>query len=478
MAQVGIYNSTPNSSGGGIWQGGTAPAVDAGGTNNVYFAVGNRLDQSGPMQDSQSIIGLSSTATGVLNPVFRYTVPNAINLSNADLDVGSNGPILPSNGSLIQLDKAGNAYQLSLSTQQAMQLPFVAIPAAGDGSVAYNEGAYANGKFYIWGMSDKLKEFNVSSTTKLLATSPAATGSVTAPGFIPAGGISISSKSGANGIVWSTLQTPGSTPNPETNTVPGTLYAFNATSLGNPLWTSDQARGNYDTLGTLAKWVPPTVMNGKVYVATFDNQLQVYGPPPVFWGQNYNYQFNPTGSDWAANSYKGECYYSKLPAGTGYAFEVMTGLSEYPGGVSGQQQAHQVLCSGPVQNIATASSHCVAEPFNSSLPANPSYDWDSGYLKAECPANYAAVGISQSTSGHLTSLLCCATGSTFSTSASNCTGETLFNQNSQDFQYPDWDIGYYKAQCPEGYFMTGASEITSSTQGPVGAPHTALCCLP
>jgi hypothetical protein len=55
----------------------------------------------------------------------------------------------------------------------------------------------------------------------------------------------------------------------------GTLYAFDATDLTRKLYDSTQA-GSRDTLGTASKFVPVTVVNGKVYVAAV-NQLLIYG---------------------------------------------------------------------------------------------------------------------------------------------------------------------------------------------------------
>jgi len=42
------------------------------------------------------------------------------------------------------------------------------------------------------------------------------------------------------------------------------------------LWNSDTP-GGHDTLGRYAKFVAPTVVNGKVYVPTFSGQLAIYG---------------------------------------------------------------------------------------------------------------------------------------------------------------------------------------------------------
>ncbi len=37
---------------------------------------------------------------------------------------------------------------------------------------------------------------------------------------------------------------------------------------------------NRDAVGNFAKFVPPTIANGKVYLATFSNKLNVYGLLP------------------------------------------------------------------------------------------------------------------------------------------------------------------------------------------------------
>ena len=47
--------------------------------------------------------------------------------------------------------------------------------------------------------------------------------------------------------------------------------AFDAENLSRALWTSDVQPGR-DALGYFAKFNPPTVANGKVYVATFQQE--------------------------------------------------------------------------------------------------------------------------------------------------------------------------------------------------------------
>ena len=64
--------------------------------------------------------------------------------------------------------------------------------------------------------------------------------------------------------------------NANQQTVAGVLRAFDATDLTNELWDSRQNAAR-DDVGNYAKFSPPTIANGKVYLATFSNQLLVYG---------------------------------------------------------------------------------------------------------------------------------------------------------------------------------------------------------
>jgi hypothetical protein len=69
----------------------------------------------------------------------------------------------------------------------------------------------------------------------------------------------------------------------------GELYAFDASDLtrnsGNGLWSSN-LNDAFDGIGILAKYNPPTIANGRVYVASASGQLHVFGllpdsPPPL-----------------------------------------------------------------------------------------------------------------------------------------------------------------------------------------------------
>jgi outer membrane protein assembly factor BamB len=75
------------------------------------------------------------------------------------------------------------------------------------------------------------------------------------------------------GIVWATVPVVGDAWHA---TATGALYAFDASVITKPsLWNSNL--NAQDNLGTFAKFSPPVVANGKVYVATFSGALRVYG---------------------------------------------------------------------------------------------------------------------------------------------------------------------------------------------------------
>jgi hypothetical protein len=92
------------------------------------------------------------------------------------------------------------------------------------------------------------------------------------------GVVSVSSngKEAGTGIVWASRPVSG---DPTARSVPGALEAYDATFLTVPIWTSTE-NAERDALGKWAKFVPPTVANGKVYMGTQSGELVVYGLLP------------------------------------------------------------------------------------------------------------------------------------------------------------------------------------------------------
>jgi hypothetical protein len=60
------------------------------------------------------------------------------------------------------------------------------------------------------------------------------------------------------------------------------LRAYNAADISQELWNSTQDPSR-DAVGNFDKFNPPTVANGRVYVATFSNRLIVYGTMGAPW---------------------------------------------------------------------------------------------------------------------------------------------------------------------------------------------------
>ena len=66
-------------------------------------------------------------------------------------------------------------------------------------------------------------------------------------------------------ILWASVPVKGDA---NMGTVPGIVRAFDAANVEQELWNSEQESGR-DRLGMLAKFCPPVVANGKIYMATF-----------------------------------------------------------------------------------------------------------------------------------------------------------------------------------------------------------------
>jgi len=123
---------------------------------------------------------------------------------------------------------------------------------------------------YLWSEWDVAKAYHFNTGTGLFDTTPVSQGTVATNGM-PSGILSLSANGSTlgTGIVWGTH-----TPLPSGDRH-GVLQAFDASDLSHILWDSDANPA--DGVGTVAKFTPPMVVNGKVYMASFNNRLDVYG---------------------------------------------------------------------------------------------------------------------------------------------------------------------------------------------------------
>ena len=117
---------------------------------------------------------------------------------------------------------------------------------------------YWNGSVYYGGSDDFLKQFRLNNG--LLSTPPAAQ---TTTQFGYSCTMSLSANGSSNGILWAL--------DSERNG----LHAYDATNVANELYNTDQA-GTRDNFGRVVRFNPPTVANGKVYVAG-DKQFTIFG---------------------------------------------------------------------------------------------------------------------------------------------------------------------------------------------------------
>ncbi len=277
----GIFNTTPNSSGGGIWQSSSGPAADAAG--NIYFETGNG-GFDGVNGDYGDAVVKVSTASGGLSFADYFAPYNQLALNLADQDVGSAGLILlpDSAGSvahphlMVAGSKPGVFWLLDRENMGQFN------PVANVNTVQEISGStkgmwvtpgYFNGTLYYCASGDNLKAFAISNATVRTPPTSISGTAISFPGFSP----SISANGTNNGIVWgidSTANQGG----------PAVLHAYNAANVAQELYNSSQNLAR-DNPGLAIKFTMPTVANGKVYVGAV-RQLSVFGnlsplPAPV-----------------------------------------------------------------------------------------------------------------------------------------------------------------------------------------------------
>lgn len=280
LALVGALAVTPDVYGGGIWQGGRAPALDAAG--NAYFATGNAT-WDGVRNFGDSLLRVSVSRTGLGLPAY-FTPANEATLNLGDYDLSGSGftflPSPPGTNLLLGGGKEGVLYLLNgdnlggkqTGDPQVVQKIFVNGGHVMGGPVFWTSAAAGTLVF-------NCSELDVLTSYQLqggLLTGPYAHGTVVSPGH-PGGSLTVTANGSTahTGIVWASMPTYE---NAKHVLTAGILRAYDAETL-QEIWTSEQNPGR-DRVGTLVKFVPPLVDNGRVYMATQDNAVAVYGLLP------------------------------------------------------------------------------------------------------------------------------------------------------------------------------------------------------
>jgi hypothetical protein len=284
-----VYNDTPMGSDGGIWMAGNAPSVDDQG--NIYIISGNGdVGYNGNPNDKrgrgESLLKFFPTADSL--KLVNYFTPNNYNyLELNDLDYGIGGAMLIPNSSLsVSNSKEGKIFLLDddrlgkYSSGNDSLLQSVTLVNQSDwydfGTPVYYRYHQSNDSefVYVWASKNKLNQLFFDRIADTFNTASTIYGSITANQFSNYGPVlTVSSNGPTPGtcIVWALR--PGSS-----NT--GILEAFDAKDVRNLLWSSDMGAST-NRVSSWAKFNTAMVANGKVYVPTFSNKLEVYGLLPV-----------------------------------------------------------------------------------------------------------------------------------------------------------------------------------------------------
>jgi hypothetical protein len=275
LRQTAVFSTTPNKPKAGIWMSGRAPAVDASG--NVYYMVGNSDSGAGGFDNvsdfSESL--LKFPPTGSLFPIDWFAPANWASLDNHDQDFGSAGPLLiPGTDLIAGAGKSSTFYLMHTSPLGAggvheqvgnSQIVQSLVNNGGElesGPAYWNHTGGLGPTMYEWSNDDYLKAYHFNGTS--FDVTPTSTD---APLFADIGGalaISANGSTAGTGIVWATTVPSGNSDNFANLAV---LRAFDADNLQNELFESDTFP-TLDGMGYWAKFNPPTVANGRVYVAS------------------------------------------------------------------------------------------------------------------------------------------------------------------------------------------------------------------
>ncbi len=300
LAQVNVVNLTSGGSQGAVWNSGQAPATDKSG--DLYITTANG-DDNFTNQWSETCLKLSSTF-GVLD---WQTPADYQSLNSGDEDYGCGGNLLipsgtnvyPSTEYVITGGKDGRIFVLDKNTgmghlstgDTAVHQVFQAVHIGSCSGQSYEihgtpvfwDSASNGETIYVWGDNDcgRAYKFNGSTFTTTASSTTTATSPTTGCGS-PGAILAVSASGSTGGILWANCVYTGDA---DSDIVPGILRAYNANNLGTEYWDSNQDSSR-DSYGNFAKYVPPVPVNGKVYMATWSDTVNVYAPltddaPPI-----------------------------------------------------------------------------------------------------------------------------------------------------------------------------------------------------
>jgi len=283
LAQVAVFNDSPNSFQSGIWQAGDGLASDNNG--DVYASTGNGLFDANTGGGDYGDTWLHlSLAGGTFHVKAYFTPSDQAVLDQYDTDFSAGGILLiphadTGNESLI----VGAAKNQTLYLTKLLNMGGYTPPPGVDhivqefnltsvgGGEIHSAPAYFNRTLYYTPDGGPAEAFALQ-LNNLFNPTPTSVFNPPSPGFgFPGPVPSISANGKSNGVVWLidaqhfALQGPA------------VLYALNASNLAE-LYDSTQA-GTRDQAGGAVKFTTATVANGKVFVGC-EAEVTVYGLLP------------------------------------------------------------------------------------------------------------------------------------------------------------------------------------------------------
>jgi putative pyrroloquinoline-quinone binding quinoprotein len=365
LQQKVVFNTSPSSSEGSIWQGGQGPVVDSAG--NVYVATGNGLfnANTGGSAYGDSIIRLNGSSLSVLD---YFTPDDQSSLSSNDADLGSGGPILlPGTNVLVSAGKDGwirvmdtgnlgkfNAtFDADLQEWQVFSGQFIGAPV-------YWSSSTFGPLLYTYGPADLPKAFRFNGSS--FQTTPVSVGTirnVAGDASNAALAVSSSGDTPGSGILWAAASASG---DPAHSPMAGILRAFDATNLANEVWDSNQNSAR-DKPGSYAKYVSPVIANGKVYLATVSGEVAVYG---LLAAPGFTLEAAPVSASVRAGGTV--TYALSLTPQNGFSQGVSFTCFGLPSGASCSFNPSSVTTAGgPAQTVATVAVPAAAESSDSPI---------------------------------------------------------------------------------------------------------------
>jgi len=315
--KIDAFCNTPNGTGlrsesrAGIWMSGEGPSVDSEG--NIYFVSGDGT-YNGSTDFGNSLVK-ARLAGGKIRIGDWFTPENQELLKNKDVDFGSTGAVLlPNSHLLLAGSKDGRIFLLdreNLGKGDSPALEAIQVTHEPDlrpdpplfynlhGTVIW---ARAHEIFaYFSGEEDPVKQYKLipdadhgwrfapGGAYRSSENCPAKPNCVAAPYpnfpngmfghadrdsiWMPGGVMALSANGDVDGsgVLWVAM--PYSV-NANHGVVRGVLRALDASDISKPeLWDSEHTGNDRDRLGEFAKFCPPTVANGKVYVSAFQREI-------------------------------------------------------------------------------------------------------------------------------------------------------------------------------------------------------------